>query len=105
MFTIIALNDIIVSVLYAKFYKKGMIYLEKRRRYDVYRPSVHGRKWIGASNILERAMSIGQEYGCTELGCPCGMYEIYDNKLKTNNITYMIKDVMKREKRRNQQFI
>ena len=50
-------------------------------------------------------MSIGQEYGCKELGCPCGMYEIYDNKLKTNNITYMIKDVMKREKRRNQQFV
>lgn len=105
MFTIIALNDIITSVLYARFYKKGLIYLEKRRRYDVYRPSVHGRKWIGASNILERAMSIGQEYGCKELGCPCGMYEIYDNKLKTNNITYMIKGVIKREKRRNQQFV
>ena len=47
-------------------------------------------------------MAIGEREGCRELGCPCGMYEIYDNKLKTDNVTVMVKDVMKSEKRREE---
>lgn len=70
---------------------------EKQRRFDVYYPSVHGRKWIGASNNLMNAMAIGEKDGCRELGCPCGKYEIYDNKLKTNDIKEIIKNNMKRK--------
>lgn len=81
---------------------------KKQRRFDVYLPSVHGRKWIGSSNNLMRAMNIGSTDGCKELGCPCCTYEIYDNRLKTDDISYIIKEVMKREKmleerRRNSQ--
>ena len=43
---------------------------EKQRRFDVFYPTVHGRKWIGASNILPNAMAIGEREGCRELGCP-----------------------------------
>ena len=75
---------------------------KKQRRFDVFYPTVHGRKWIGASNKLTNAMAIGEREGCRELGCPCGMYEIYDNKLKTDNVTDMAKDVMKSEKRREE---
>ena len=75
---------------------------EKQRRFDVFYPTVHGRKWIGASNILPNAMAIGEREGCRELGCLCGMYEIYDNKLKTDNVTVMVKNVMKSEKRREE---
>ena len=75
---------------------------EKQRRFDVFYPTVHGRKWIGASNKLANAIAIGEREGCRELGGPCGMYEIYDNKLKTGNVTVMAKDVMKSEKRREE---
>ena len=75
---------------------------EKQRRFDVFYPTVHGRKWIGTSNKLTNAMAIGERDGCRELSCPCGMYEIYDNKLKTDNVTDMAKDVMKSEKRREE---
>ncbi len=47
-------------------------------------------------------MAIGEREGCRELGCPCGMYEIFDNKLKTDNVTVMAKDVIKSEKRREE---
>ena len=71
-----------------------MIVMEDKRRFDVYKPSVHGRKWIGASNKLNRAMAIGERLGCRERGCPCGKYEIHDNKLKTDDVFIMIKSIM-----------
>lgn len=70
---------------------------EKQRRFDVYYPSVHGRRWIGASNNLMNAMAIGEKGGCREYDCPCGRYEIYDNKLKTNDIKEMIKYDLRRK--------
>ena len=63
---------------------------------------VHGRKFIGSSDDLMEAIMQGERKGCQTLGCPCGKYEIYDNKLKTDNVTVMVKDVMKSEKRREE---
>ncbi|MDE6149002.1 MAG: hypothetical protein K2F81_02770 [Ruminococcus sp.] len=57
---------------------------------------MHGKKWIEASNDLVSAMTIGEKLGCRELGCSCGKYEIYDNKLKTSDIQVMIKNVIKK---------
>lgn len=34
---------------------------------------------------------------CQTLGCPCGKYEIYDNKLRTGNIRKIIKYKIMRE--------
>ena len=73
--------------------------MAKRKRYDVYRPEVHGKELIGRADELNEAMAEGEEKGCRVLGCPCGKYTIYDNKLKTDNIRIMIKDQMRQEER------
>ena len=78
-------------------FTKGMIIMTKLKRYNVYSPRVHGRKWIGSSNDLMRAIMQGEKKGCQTLGCPCGKYEIYDNKLRTNNIQKIIKYKIMRE--------
>ena len=59
---------------------------------------MHGRKWVGASNNLNRAIAIGERKGCRIYGCPCGKYSIYDNKLKTDNVQKMIMDMMGQKK-------
>ena len=78
-------------------FAKEMIIMTKLKRYDVYSPRVHGRKWIGSSDDLIRAMMLGDNKGCRTLGCPCGKYEIYDNKLRTGNIRKIIKYKIMRE--------
>lgn len=71
-----------------------MVTKEKLRRFDVYYPSVHVRKWIGSSNILVNAITIGERFGCRAFDCLCCKYEIYDNKIKTSDIQAMIKNVV-----------
>ena len=73
--------------------------MSEKMRYDVYRPEVHGKELIGRADELNEAMAEGEEKGCRVLGCPCGKYTIYDNKLKTDNIRIMIKDQMRKEER------
>ena len=71
--------------------------MKKLKRYNEYSPGVHGRKLIGSSNDLMEAIMQGERKGCQILGCPCGKYEIYDNKLRTNNIQKIIKYKIMRE--------
>ena len=73
--------------------------MSEKMRYDVYRPEVHGKELIGRADELNEAMAEGEEKGCRVLGCPCGKYTIYDNKLKTDNIRIMIKDQIRQEER------
>lgn len=70
--------------------------MKKQRRYDIYKPSVHGRTWIGSSNNLIKAIAIGEKFGCRVLDCPCCNYEIYDNRLKTDDVTLMIHKMIKK---------
>ena len=77
--------------------------MSEKMRYDVYRPEVHGKELIGGADELNEAMAEGEEKGCRVLGCPCGKYTIYDNKLKTDNIRIMIKDQMIQEERMKRQ--
>lgn len=74
---------------------KRVIIVENQKRFEVFRPSVHGKKKIGSTNNLIRAITIGDMYGCREPGCPCCKYEIYDNKLHTSDIEVMIKNVLR----------
>ena len=75
---------------------KGMILIKtshqrpNERRFDVYYTLVHGRKWIGASNNIVRAMAIGRKLGCYDPECLCQKYVLYDNKLKTDRISEML---------------
>ena len=58
-----------------------------------------GGKWIGAYNKLLNAMAIWGKEGCRGLIVLAVCIEIFDNKLKTDNVTVMAKDVIKSEKK------
>ena len=65
-------------------------------RYDIYH--THTRALIGTADTIEQAILIGEEKGCRDNYCPCRRYIIYDTVLKTDDVTEMVKERIKREK-------
>lgn len=66
------------------------------QRFNIYH--AHDDKLIGMADNLEQAISIGEEKGCRDNYCPCRRYIIYDTVLKTDDVTEMVKERIKREK-------
>ena len=73
--------------------------MAKRKRYDVYRPEVHGKKLIGRADELNEAMAEGEEKDAGFLGVLAASILSMITKLKTDNIRIMIKDQIRQEKR------
>lgn len=67
-------------------------------RYDIYH--THTKELIGATETLEQAIFIGEQYGCKDKRCPCNKYVVYDNILKTSDVIEMAKDRIRKERKR-----
>ena len=66
-----------------------------KERFIVYHS--HYTKVIGRTDKIEVALHIGEQYGCRDFDCLCCHYYVYDRKLKTNDITKIVKGLIKEE--------